>query len=94
MAESITVHQKNLQSLMTEVYKTMYKTMNHLNPSYAWEFFLKKDIPYNLCTKKLCRLPSAQSHRYGLDSLSFKGSLLSSTTMRSFRRGMEGWDGK
>ena len=58
-AGSITVHQKNLQSLMIEI----YKTMNNLNPSYIWEFFVKKDIPYNLRTKELCRLPSAQSHR-------------------------------
>ncbi len=71
-AGSITVHQKNLQSLMIEI----YKTMNHLNPSYIWEFFVKKDIPYNLRTKELCRLPSAKSHRYGLNSLSFRGSLL------------------
>ena len=48
-AGSITVHQKNLQSLMIEI----YKTMNHLNPSYIWEFFVKKDIPYKLRTKEL-----------------------------------------
>ena len=50
--------------------------MNHLNPSYIWEFFVKKDITYNLRTKALCRIPSAQSHQYGLNSLSFRGSLL------------------
>ena len=65
----------NLQRLMTEI----YKTMNHLNPSYIWEFFVKKDIPYNLRTKEPCRLPSAQSYRYGLNSLSFRGSLLWNT---------------
>ena len=54
----------------------IYKNMNHLNPSYIWELFVKKDIPYNFRTKKLCRLPSAQSHRYGLNSLSFRGSPL------------------
>ena len=31
---SITVHQKNLQNLMTEI----YKTANQINPSYIWEF--------------------------------------------------------
>ena len=96
---SITVHQMNLQRLMTEI----YKTMNHLNPSYIWEFFVKKDIPYNLRTKELCRLPSAQSYRYGLNSLSFRGSLLWNTlddelkradTLGSFKRGIKEWDGK
>ena len=92
-AGSITVHQKNLQILMIEI----YKTMNHLNPSYIWGFFVKKDIPYNLRTKELCRVPSAQSHRYGLNSLSFRGSLLwnalddelkRAETLRSFKRGI------
>ena len=74
-AGSVTVHQNNLQSLMIEI----YKPTNHLNPSYIWEFFVRKDIPYNLRTKELCRLPSAKSHRYGINSLSFRGSLLWNT---------------
>ena len=69
---SITVHQRNLQNLMTEI----YKTINQINPAYMWEFFVEKDMPYNLRTKVLCRLPQAQTNRYGLDSLSFRGSLL------------------
>ena len=93
------VHQKNLQSHMIEI----YKTMNHLNPSYIWELIVKKDIPYNLRTKGLCRLPSAWSHRYGLNSLSFRGSLLWNTlddelkradTLGSFKTGIKEWDGK
>ena len=80
----------------------MYKTMNHLNLSYIWEFFVKKNIPYNLRTKELCRLPSGQSHRYGLNSPSFRGSLLwnalddelkRAEILRSFKRGIKEWDG-
>ena len=41
-----------------------------------WEFFVESRMPYNLRTKVLCRLPQAQTNRYGLDSLSFRGSLL------------------
>ena len=40
-----------------------------------WEFFTKKDVQYNLRTKKLCKLLSVSSQRYGLNSLSFRGSL-------------------
>ena len=54
---SIAVHQRN------------YKTMNLLNPIYIKELFAEKDMPYNLRTKVLCRLPQAQTNRYGLDSL-------------------------
>ena len=36
--KSMTIHKKNLQKLMVEI----YKTINHLNPAYMWEFFIKK----------------------------------------------------
>ena len=41
---SNSMHIKNLQKLMTEI----YKSMNHLNPSIVWEFHEKKPIMYNL----------------------------------------------
>ena len=36
-----TTHKKNLQNLMVEI----YKSMNHLNPEYMWDFFVKKMFP-------------------------------------------------
>ena len=48
----------------------IYKTINQINPAYMWEFFVEKDMPYNLRNKVLCRVPQAQANRYGLDSLS------------------------
>ena len=36
--KSPTIHKKNLQRLMVEI----YKTINHLNLAYMWEFFIKK----------------------------------------------------
>ena len=39
--KSLTMHKKNLQRLMVEI----YKTINHLNPAYMWEFFIKKMSP-------------------------------------------------
>ena len=70
-----TTHTKNLQKLMIEV----YKSLNYLNPEYMWELFVKKDVQYNLRTKELCKLPSVSSQCYGLNSLSFRGSLLWNT---------------
>ena len=52
-----TTHKKNLQNLMVEI----YKSMNHLNPEYMWDFFIKKNVPYNLWTKEICKLPSVSS---------------------------------
>ena len=72
MEKSETIHKKNLQILMTEV----YRTINHLNPEYMWEFFTKRDVPYGLRSSELCTIPSVNPQRYGINSLSFRGSLL------------------
>ena len=68
----MTIHKKDLQILMVE----MYKTINHLTSAYMWEFFIKNDVPYNLCSNKVSKIPSVNSQRYGISSLSFRGSLL------------------
>ena len=65
-------HTKNLQKFM----KKVCQSLNHLNPEYVWEFFVKKDVQYNLCTKELCKFPLLNSQRYGHNSLSFRGSLV------------------
>ena len=43
-SNSASVHQRNLQLLLTEI----YKTVNNLNPSFMAEVFVTKDVPYNL----------------------------------------------
>ena len=94
-----TIHQRNLQFLMTEI----YKTLNNLNPAYMAEFFIKKNLPYNLRKKDLCKLPAAKSLMFGTSSLSFKGSLLWNTlrdnvkgaiTIQKFKKEIRHWDGK
>ena len=68
-----------------------------------WEFFVKKDVPYNVRTNELCKLPSASSKRYGLNSLSFRGSLLWNTlkdelklasSLEKFEKDIGSWDGR
>ena len=58
--KSLTIHKKNLQRLMVEI----YKTIKHLNSAYMWEFFIKKDVPYNLRSNEVCKIPSINSQRY------------------------------
>ena len=93
-----TTHKKNLQNLMVEI----YKSMNHLNPEYMWDFFFKKDVPYNPWTKELYKLPSVSSQRYGMNSLSLRGSLLwnalsddlkLTTSLVKFKKEIRCWDG-
>ena len=94
---SQTVHVKNLQKLMTEIYNSMKK----LNPSYLWEFHERKEITYDLRTKDLCKLPKINK-RYGSASLSFRGSLLWNTlsdkikqipTLAAFKNQIKLWTG-
>ena len=65
---------KNLQKLMLEI----YKSMNHLNPSYIWHIHERKEIQYDLRTKHLCKLQSTKTKtiKFGMESLSFRGSIL------------------
>ena len=66
--------------------KAIYKTTNQINPAYMWEFLVEKNMPYNLRTKILCRLPQAQTNRYGLDSLLIRVSLLWNTLKDEVKR--------
>ena len=67
-----TIHVKNLQKLMLEI----FKMLNLLNPSYLWDFFSTKEVEYNLRIKNLVKLPQIKTHTFGTHSLTFRGSLL------------------
>ena len=69
---SVKIHVQNLQKLMIEI----YKTLNNLNHSYIWEFHEEKVVKYDLQTKNLCKLPKTRTSKFGIESLSFRGSLL------------------
>ena len=92
---SQTIHVKNLQRLMTEIYKSTKK----LNPSYLWEFHERKEV--ELRTKDLGKLPKIKQ-RYGTESLSFRGSLLWNTlsdkikqspSLAAFKNQIKSWTG-
>ena len=48
-SDSFCIHVRNLQKLMTEI----YKSMNQLNPSLVWEFHEKKHVTYDLRIQNL-----------------------------------------
>ncbi len=68
----ITIHVKNLQKLMLEVYKCITSG----NPSFLWEFFNRKMLPYNLRINDLLQLPKTRTNKYGNESLSYRGSMV------------------
>ena len=42
---SVSVHQRNLQLLLTEIYETVHNL--NLNPTFMTQVFEEKDVPYN-----------------------------------------------
>ena len=71
-SDTVTIHIKNLLKLMLEI----YKSINHLNPSYIWQLHERKESPYDLRTKHRCKLTITKTIKFGTASLSFRGSLL------------------
>ena len=76
--------------------------MNHLNPSYIWHIHERKESQY-LRTKHLFKLPITNTIKFGMESLSFRGSLLWNSlndeikelpTVASFKTKIKTWMGK
>ena len=44
MNKPASIHQRHLQFLATEVYKSLM----HLNPGFMWSYFSEKPLPYDL----------------------------------------------
>ena len=70
--EEVTIHEKNVQKLMLEVYKCNTSS----NPSFLWEFFNQNMLPYNLRINDLLQLPKTRTSSCGKESLSFWGSMV------------------
>ena len=47
-SDTVAIHIKNLQKLMLEI----YKSMNHLNPSYIWHLHERKESQYDRRTNR------------------------------------------
>ena len=69
---AVTLHTKNLQILMTE----MYKTKNGLNPSFMQEIFRENTTHYNLRNNNEFTQPRVRSVSNGTESVPFKGPQL------------------
>ena len=72
LSETVSIHQRHLRFLVSEV----YKSTSYLNPKFMCSFFTHKEIPYNLRKGQVLSLPSARSTFYGTNSVHFRGSLI------------------
>ena len=96
--DDVTIHVKNLQKLLLEVYKTLH----HLNPSYLWRNFETKSITYNLRKNVLCELPQrSYTMKYGINSLRLGAMLWNALnddakkieSVTAFKKEIKTWDG-
>jgi len=95
--KSTTIHIRNIQFLMTEV----YKSMNHLNPEFMWNMFHIVDIPYLLRRGTKLVLPSTNNFTYGLYGFIFRACFIwnslprdikESSTISAFKRQIKTWN--
>ena len=71
-SNTISVHQRHLRLLMTEI----SKSISQLNPEFMWSYFTHKDMPYNLRKGPFLGLPKTHSFYYGTNAVHFRGSLI------------------
>ena len=95
---STTIHERNLQFLMTEI----FKTINNENPPFIKEIFVREDSVYNSrCMFRL--VPRVLTTKTGLETISFRGSqiwnsspknLKELNSVATFKRAIKGWNGE
>jgi len=81
-SNSVSVHQRNLQLLLIEI----YKTINNLNPSFMAEVFVTNVVPYNLRGSTNLVLPKARTNLYGIDTVRFVGKKLWQTLPKEIKK--------
>ena len=70
--KAVTIHTKNLQTLMTEI----FKTQKNLNPPFMNEIFRERDNIYNLRNNNEFVLPSIKTVHFGSESIRYRGPQL------------------
>ena len=93
---SFTIHQRNLQKLATE----MYKTYNDLSPELMKSIFPIRDISYEIRNKNPFRSANVSTVHNGTETLSFRGpktwalvpeDIKSSNSLGEFKNKIRNW---
>ena len=71
-SNSVSIHQRHLQFLVTE----MFKSISQINPEFMWSFFKPKKLSYNLRKGPILNLPINQSTCYSTKAIPFRRSLI------------------
>ena len=80
--KSVRIHVRNLQLLMTE----MYKTKSDLNPPFMKDIFMERNISYNLRHGSDAQLPKVRTTSFGIETTVYLGNkTVAAYTSRSKR---------
>ena len=91
---SVSLHQRHLRFLVTEIFKSVSKT----NPKFMWSYFSSKNLSYNLRKGPSLSLPSAKSTVHETNSVHFKSMfiwknlpyfVISSASVFEFKRNLK-----
>ena len=66
---SVTIHEKNLQLLMTE----MFKTINNQSPTFMNEIFPQRHAAYNMRNSNTFTVPIVHTVKYGTETVRYIG---------------------
>ena len=72
LSNSVSFHQRYLQFLLTEI----YKSTGTLNPRFMWSYFKHRKVPHNLRHGPVLFISPLSSTFYGTNSVHFLGSLI------------------
>ena len=95
---SVTIHTKNLQILMIE----MFKTKENINPPFMKEIFRERNITYNLRNNNEFMLPRAKTVTYGTETIKYRGQRLwlslpqhikNAQSVNEFKNKIKSWNG-
>ena len=71
-SNSVSVHQRNLQLLLIEIYKTVH----NLNPTFTTQVFEEKNVAYTFRESNSLALPKVETTSYGIDTIRYIGKKL------------------
>ena len=72
LSNSVSLHQRHLQFLLTEI----YKNTGTLNLQFMWSYFKYREVSYNLRRGPILFIPPARSTICDTNSVHFRGPLI------------------
>ena len=97
-SKSVPIHIRNLQLLMTEIYKTKCG----LNPPFMNDIFMQRNISYSLRHGDDAQLPKVRTTSFGVESIAYLGNKLwqnlpqeikQSNSLTIFKKQIRCWNG-